>query len=162
MYTQLSLSLFLSLFLSLSLSPHVHSHTFTLSPLQHAIPRQLDIPCRRDHVFEDSYKFITNIRDPELLKSRLYVKFKGETGLDYGGLAREWFYLLSHEMFSPYCGLFEYSARWAMAISFVCCARGVHVISSFTQTASTHSLFIFLLRGEPCAQDALYCILIYS
>lgn len=30
--------------------------------------------------------------------------------LDYGGLAREWFYLLSKEMFNPYYGLFEYSA----------------------------------------------------
>ena len=26
-------------------------------------------------------------------------------------LFREWFYLLSHEMFNPYYGLFEYSAR---------------------------------------------------
>uniref|UniRef100_A0A1B0A6K1 E3 ubiquitin-protein ligase n=1 Tax=Glossina pallidipes TaxID=7398 RepID=A0A1B0A6K1_GLOPL len=29
---------------------------------------------------------------------------------NYGGLAREWFYLLSKEMFNPYYGLFEYSA----------------------------------------------------
>ena len=34
----------------------------------------------------------------------------GEVGLDYGGVAREWFYLLSKEMFNPYYGLFEYSA----------------------------------------------------
>ena len=52
-----------------------------------------------------------NVGNVEKLKSRLYVKFQGESGLDYGGLAREWFYLLSHEMFSPYYGLFEYSAR---------------------------------------------------
>ena len=36
--------------------------------------------------------------------------FPGEVGLDYGGVAREWFYLLSKEMFNPYYGLFEYSA----------------------------------------------------
>ena len=52
-----------------------------------------------------------NISDTEKLKARLYVVFDGESGLDYGGLAREWFYLLSHEMFNPYYGLFEYSAR---------------------------------------------------
>jgi E3 ubiquitin-protein ligase NEDD4 len=52
-----------------------------------------------------------NVRDIEALKSRLYVEFQGETGLDYGGVSREWFHLLSHEMFSPYYGLFEYSAR---------------------------------------------------
>ena len=33
-----------------------------------------------------------------------------QVGLDYGGVAREWFYLLSKEMFNPYYGLFEYSA----------------------------------------------------
>ena len=29
-------------------------------------------------------------------------------GLDYGGLAREWFYILSHEIFHPSYGMFEY------------------------------------------------------
>lgn len=52
-----------------------------------------------------------NVRDVELLKTRLYIIFKGESGLDYGGVSREWFHLLSHEMFNPYYGLFEYSAR---------------------------------------------------
>jgi len=28
------------------------------------------------------------ISDAEKLKSRLYIKFEGESGLDYGGLAR--------------------------------------------------------------------------
>ncbi len=46
------------------------------------------------------------------LKTRLWVKFEGEKGLDYGGVSREWFFLLSHEMFNPYYGLFEYSARY--------------------------------------------------
>ena len=41
---------------------------------------------------------------------RLWIEFDGEVGLDYGGVAREWFYLLSKEMFNPYYGLFEYSA----------------------------------------------------
>ncbi|XP_064390613.1 uncharacterized protein LOC135338422 isoform X2 [Halichondria panicea] len=77
---------------------------------KHQIPRQCKIPCRRSQVFEDSYNFIMNVRDIETLKARLYVEFQGETGLDYGGVAREWFHLLSHEMFNPYYGLFEYSA----------------------------------------------------
>jgi E3 ubiquitin-protein ligase NEDD4 len=42
--------------------------------------------------------------------SRLWIDFEGEIGLDYGGLAREWFYLLSKEMFNPFYGLFENSA----------------------------------------------------
>lgn len=41
----------------------------------------------------------------------MWVEFIGETGLDYGGLAREWFSLMSQSMLSPYHGLFEYSAN---------------------------------------------------
>lgn len=40
----------------------------------------------------------------------------GEKGLDYGGVAREWFYLLSKEMFNPYYGLFEYSSTYVYLI----------------------------------------------
>lgn len=39
------------------------------------------------------------------------IKFDGEDGLDYGGLSREFFFLLSHEMFNPFYCLFEYSAH---------------------------------------------------
>jgi len=41
---------------------------------------------------------------------RLWIEFETEIGLDYGGVTREWFFLLSKEMFNPYYGLFEYSA----------------------------------------------------
>ncbi len=47
-----------------------------------------------------------------LLTCRLWIEFLGEKGLDYGGVQREWFFLLSREMFNPYYGLFEYSAAW--------------------------------------------------
>ena len=44
---------------------------------------------------------------PRELQRTPYVTFHGERGLDYGGLQREWFYLLSHEIFNPAYGLFE-------------------------------------------------------
>lgn len=43
------------------------------------------------------------------MRKRLMVKFRGEEGLDYGGVAREWLFLLSHEMLNPQYGLFQYS-----------------------------------------------------
>ena len=46
---------------------------------------------------------------PKDLRKRLAIKFKLEEGLDYGGITREWLYLLSHEMLNPYYGLFQYS-----------------------------------------------------
>ncbi|KAK2718749.1 hypothetical protein QYM36_005923 [Artemia franciscana] len=37
---------------------------------------------------------------------KIYVTFSGEPGLDYGGVSREWFDLLSSEIFSPKTELF--------------------------------------------------------
>ncbi|XP_050400244.1 E3 ubiquitin-protein ligase NEDD4 isoform X2 [Patella vulgata] len=73
-------------------------------------PNKIDIKVTRKNVFEESYRYVMNIKETEHLKTRLWIEFDGETGLDYGGVSREWFYLLSKEMFNPYYGLFEYSA----------------------------------------------------
>lgn len=62
----------------------------------------------RENVFEESYRCIMKMR-PRDLKKKLHIKFRDEVGLDYGGIAREWLYLLSHEMLNPYYGLFQYS-----------------------------------------------------
>uniref|UniRef100_A0A673YX65 HECT-type E3 ubiquitin transferase n=1 Tax=Salmo trutta TaxID=8032 RepID=A0A673YX65_SALTR len=66
------------------------------------------IEVSREEIFEESYRQVMKMRPKDLWK-RLMVKFKGEEGLDYGGVAREWLYLLSHEMLNPYYGLFQYS-----------------------------------------------------
>lgn len=74
------------------------------------MPNKFEIKVRRNSILEDSYRVISSVTRVDLLKTKLWVEFEGEIGLDYGGLAREWFYLLSKEMFNPYYGLFEYSA----------------------------------------------------
>lgn len=45
------------------------------------------------------------------LRRRLYIVFRGEEGLDYGGPAREWFFQLSHQMLNPMYCLFEYAGE---------------------------------------------------
>lgn len=62
----------------------------------------------RSEIFEESYRLIMKMR-PKDMRKRLMVKFKGEEGLDYGGVAREWLHLLSREMLNPQYGLFQYS-----------------------------------------------------
>ncbi|XP_049854862.1 E3 ubiquitin-protein ligase SMURF1 isoform X1 [Schistocerca gregaria] len=62
----------------------------------------------RTEIFEESYRLVMKMR-PKDMRKRLMVKFRGEEGLDYGGVAREWLYLLSHEMLNPQYGLFQYS-----------------------------------------------------
>ncbi|XP_014261551.1 E3 ubiquitin-protein ligase SMURF2 [Cimex lectularius] len=64
----------------------------------------------RQEIFEESYRLVMKMRAKDLRK-RLMVKFRGEEGLDYGGVAREWLYLLSHEMLNPQYGLFQYSTE---------------------------------------------------
>jgi HECT-domain (ubiquitin-transferase) len=43
-------------------------------------------------------------------KQKLHVKFSGEEGEDAGGVSREWFSLLSKEIFYPGYALFIPSA----------------------------------------------------
>ncbi|XP_068620752.1 E3 ubiquitin-protein ligase Nedd-4 isoform X5 [Battus philenor] len=74
------------------------------------VPNKFEIKVRRNYILEDSYRTISSVSRLDLLKTKLWVEFESEVGLDYGGLAREWFFLLSKEMFNPYYGLFEYSA----------------------------------------------------
>ena len=62
-------------------------------------------------MLEDAFNKIMAASKKELSKSRLYISFGGEDGLDYGGPSREFFFLLSREVFNPYYGLFEYSAN---------------------------------------------------
>ena len=82
---------------------------FRSQPALRPLPGQCHIKVRRDHIFEDSYAEIMRQSSGDL-KKRLMIKFEGEDGLDYGGLSREFFFLLSHEMFNPFYCLFEYSA----------------------------------------------------
>ncbi|CAZ86344.1 unnamed protein product [Tuber melanosporum] len=83
---------------------------FRSQPALRILSGQCHVKVRRNHIFEDSYAEIMR-QTPNDLKKRLMVKFDGEDGLDYGGLSREFFFLLSHEMFNPFYCLFEYSAH---------------------------------------------------
>lgn len=83
---------------------------FRSQPALRILPGQCHIKVRRDHIFEDSYQEIMR-QTPDDLKKRLMIKFDGEEGLDYGGVSREFFFLLSHDMFNPFYCLFEYSSH---------------------------------------------------
>ncbi|XP_041082693.1 E3 ubiquitin-protein ligase NEDD4-like isoform X4 [Polyodon spathula] len=74
------------------------------------IPNRFEMKLRRNAILEDSYRRLLPIKRADFLKARLWIEFENEKGLDYGGVAREWFFLISKEMFNPYYGLFEYSA----------------------------------------------------
>ncbi|KAI9105930.1 hypothetical protein DFS34DRAFT_601472 [Phlyctochytrium arcticum] len=83
---------------------------FRSQPAMRPAPGSCHVTVRRSNIFEDAYAEIMRYPAAEL-KKRLMIKFHGEDGLDYGGLSREFFFLLSHEMFNPFYCLFEYSAH---------------------------------------------------
>lgn len=66
---------------------------------------------RRSHLLEDAFRRIMSANKKDLQRGRLAVLWDTEEGLDYGGPSREFFFLLSRELFNPYYGLFEYSAN---------------------------------------------------
>lgn len=75
-----------------------------------ALPGHVKITVSRDNLFEDSFAQIMKLQAFDL-RRRLYIIFKGEEGLDYGGLAREWFFHVSHDVLNPMYCLFEYASN---------------------------------------------------
>ena len=64
---------------------------------------------RRTHLIEDSVLGVMMLK-PYQLKNMFRFEFIGEPGIDAGGVAREWFTLVSQELFNPKFGLWQYSA----------------------------------------------------
>uniref|UniRef100_A0A8C6LMV1 E3 ubiquitin-protein ligase n=1 Tax=Nothobranchius furzeri TaxID=105023 RepID=A0A8C6LMV1_NOTFU len=77
---------------------------------QLSMPQHIKITVSRKTLFEDSFQQIMSFH-PQDLRRRLWIIFPGEEGLDYGGVAREWFFLLSHEVLNPMYCLFEYAGK---------------------------------------------------
>ena len=62
---------------------------------------------RRDHLIEDT---LNEVSKPNInLQSELKVKFKGEQGVDEGGVRKEFFILLVRQIFDPNYGMFSYN-----------------------------------------------------
>ncbi|KAF6085955.1 HECT, C2 and WW domain containing E3 ubiquitin protein ligase 1 [Phyllostomus discolor] len=74
-------------------------------------PGKIKLLIRRDHLLEGTFNQVMAYSRKELQRNKLYITFVGEEGLDYSGPSREFFFLLSQELFNPYYGLFEYSAN---------------------------------------------------
>jgi len=75
-----------------------------------AINQYLVLKVRRDCLAEDSLRGVSEVvgQGQEEIKKGLKIEFKGEEGLDSGGLRKEWFLLLVREVFDQEHGLFVY------------------------------------------------------
>lgn len=96
----------------------------------------LAVHVRREHVFEDSFRELHR-RPPEEWKNRFYIVFEGEEGQDAGGLLREWYTIISREIFNPMYALFTTSPG----------DRVTYMINSSSHCNSNHlSYFKFVGR----------------
>ncbi|KAK1997628.1 HECT-domain-containing protein [Colletotrichum falcatum] len=71
----------------------------------------LVLDVRRECLVDDSLKAVSEVigSGSEDIKKGLRIVFKGEEGLDAGGLKKEWFLLLVREVFNPeHVGMFIY------------------------------------------------------
>ena len=67
-------------------------------------PLQLSV--RRDQVFLDSFKSLYFKSGEEMKYGKLSIRFHGEEGVDAGGVTREWFQVMSRQMFDANYALF--------------------------------------------------------
>ncbi|XP_025424059.1 E3 ubiquitin-protein ligase Su(dx) isoform X1 [Sipha flava] len=114
-----------------------------------AISSHIKITVSRQTLFEDSYHQIMRSAAYEMRK-RLYIVFRGEEGLDYGGVSREWFFLLSHEVLNPMYCLFEYANKnnYSLQINPASYVNPDHLlyfkfIGRFIAMALYHGRFIY-------------------
>ena len=50
----------------------------------------------------------------KIIKGQLHIEFIGEEGVDAGGVTREWYMVLSREVFNPNYVLFQSSLNGQM------------------------------------------------
>jgi E3 ubiquitin-protein ligase HUWE1 len=65
----------------------------------------LALRVERRHVFSQSFHYFDALSTDQL-RARLDIRFKGEEGIDAGGLTREWYEILARDMFNPDYALF--------------------------------------------------------
>jgi E3 ubiquitin-protein ligase HECTD2 len=75
-----------------------------------AVSQYLILKVRRDCLVEDSLRGVSEVigSGTSDIKKGLRIDFQGEEGVDAGGLRKEWFLLLTREIFDPHHGLFVY------------------------------------------------------
>jgi E3 ubiquitin-protein ligase HECTD2 len=72
-----------------------------------SVNQYLVLKIRRECLVEDSLKRVSEVvgAGGEEIKKGLRIEFKGEEGIDAGGLRKEWFLLLVREVFNPDHGM---------------------------------------------------------
>ncbi|VDN81755.1 unnamed protein product [Brugia pahangi] len=116
--------------------------------LSNSIPNHVKIGVSRNNLFEDSYQEIMR-KNPVDLRRRLYIQFRGEEGLDYGGVASYVLFLVKAILNPMYC-LFMYAGanNYSLQINPASFINPDHLkyfecIGRFIAMALFHGKFIY-------------------
>ena len=122
----------------------------------------LKVGVRRAHIFEDSYHQL-RLHSAQEMRGKLNIAFRGEEGIDAGGVTREWYLKLSQQIFNPNYALFTQSAESTIGPktrqrprACVCTQSHKTTRQSPVLAASQElksSVFRFLLPGVPAASS---------
>lgn len=72
----------------------------------------ISVNVRRDQTFYDSFLVVQRYSAEAFKYGKLNVRFYGEEGVDAGGVTREWFEVLTKEMFNPNYAIFSACGRY--------------------------------------------------
>jgi len=108
----------------------------------------IQIPVSRQNLLQDSFQFISGL-DSMTLTRRLFIKFEGEEGLDFGGMSREWFLSLSEAIFSPDLKLFRK------------CVTGYYIIDRYSSEKENY-LEYFRFIGTVLGMAVYHAKLFYA
>eukprot|EP00958_Prasinococcus_capsulatus_P024113 scaffold3731_cov381-Prasinococcus_capsulatus_cf.AAC.5 len=124
-----------------------HTQLATLRvPWEHG---HVPIKVHRQNLLEDSFALFRRLK-PEDLRRIFRFNFIGEPAQDAGGVAREWFLLISEELFNLDFGLFEYGAADNLC----------YTINPASGIANDHHLEYFNFAGRflgKCLFDRQHC-----
>ena len=125
---------------------------------------------RREYLLSDSMEAVMSLSRKDLRKVWRF-EFIGEAGIDAGGLAREWFQLVSEEIFDPDMGLWKSSATNQMLMEinpasgeFVAAYRWIsgsrmRYLFTFSPVVSSNTSHIFVMQSPTtefcCPEDHL-------
>lgn len=98
---------------------------------------------RRDHITNDSLRQIQS--HPKSIRKSLKVEFVNEQGIDAGGLKKEWFLLLTKELFDENKGLISYKNEKKLA--YFAILHKSNNIEKANSTDDTKNLELYYLLG---------------
>jgi len=97
---------------------------------------QLSLTVRRQYVFQDSFDALRYSSGDEIKYGKIGVKFKGEDGIDAGGVTREWYSVLAKQIFDPNFGEYH-EDRWEVVADSQLCSSPVPRTSRRTSQTRT-------------------------